>query len=41
MERTQLGLLNAGGMSQQLIRRREVASGRGMFRHLEHVSNVR
>jgi hypothetical protein len=41
MQRTQLSFLNACGMSQQLIRRREVASGRGMFRHLEHVLNVR
>jgi hypothetical protein len=40
VERTQLGLLNACGASQQLISRRQVAIRRGVFSHLEHVSSI-
>jgi hypothetical protein len=40
MARTQLGLLNASGVSQQLIGRREVAIDSSMFRHLEDVSSI-
>jgi hypothetical protein len=40
MERTQLGLLNAGGVSQQLIGRREVAINGGLFRQLDLPSSI-
>jgi hypothetical protein len=40
MERTQFLFLNACGASQQLSSRRKVASRRGAFRPIEHVTSV-